>query len=173
MEVWMEQRDSWEDTFFAYCEHWEDAFFEYCVHCGCKNWESLPGRRAYCTAWYHDSIISFWSFTWQCGKFSGALAGPYPGPAPHCRRPLQDRHPSSESSRLYLHKARTSRRTPDPGRCWWPRCRGAGWSPANTQTIRIANKFQFRAKADSNWRIFHNGIPALFHCNIKISGLMV
>ena len=87
MEGWMKQRDSWEDTFFAYCEYWEDAFFEYCVHCGCKNWESLPGRRAYCTAWYHDSIISFWSFTWQCGKFSGALAGPYPGPAPHCRRP--------------------------------------------------------------------------------------
>ena len=45
MEVWMKQRDSWEDTFFAYCEYWEDAFFKYCVH-WCKNWEALPGRRA-------------------------------------------------------------------------------------------------------------------------------
>ena len=32
LEVWMKQRDSWEDTFFAYCEYWEDTFLEYCVH---------------------------------------------------------------------------------------------------------------------------------------------
>ena len=62
LEVWMKQRDSWEDTFFAYCEYWEDTFFEYCVH-WCKNWEALPGRRVYCTGLYHDSVISFWSFT--------------------------------------------------------------------------------------------------------------
>ena len=92
MEVWMKQRDSWEDTFFAYCEYWEDAFFEYCVH-WCKNWEALPDRRA-----YHGHLPG------NGGEFSdgeGLRDGeeelwlvPNLGPLHAANAPLQDRYPN-------------------------------------------------------------------------------
>ena len=82
------------------------------------------------TAWYRSGHL-----LGNAGSSLELWLVPILGPLHTADAPLQDRHPSYEYSRLHFHKARTSRGTPDPGWCWWPHCRGAGWSPAQHTNI--------------------------------------
>jgi len=82
------------------------------------------------TAWYRSGHL-----LGNAGSSLELWLVPILGPLHAADAPLQDRHPSYEYSRLHFHKARTSRGTPDPGWCWWPHCRGAGWSPAQHTNI--------------------------------------
>ena len=94
---------------------------------------------------------SGWSLTWACSTL----------PTPCCIRTISTPPPKS-----WYKQGNTRPRSvlvTILSCCWMITC---------TTHKHLGYKTKFRAKADSNWRIFHHVIPALFHCNIKISGLL-